>query len=153
MDVYGDFFSRHEQTYFCQVSVLKPFVSCPYQDQLSIVMERAYKLGNFNASLFATEGIASVGLLWAPVATFACGLIIALGNCLSAGLPGRFVLVSGAVFPHVLLNVVLSTALLTHGLLLLFLLWYITPRTLFEAAPAQHSRSGTHETECSLATS
>lgn len=131
MDVYGDFFSRHELTYFCQISVLKPFVACPYHDQLSIVMERAYKLGNFNASLFATEGIASVGLLWAPVAAFACGLVIALGNCVSAGLPNRFVLVSGAVFPQILLNVALSTVLLTHGLLMLFLLWYVTPRTLF----------------------
>jgi hypothetical protein len=132
MDVYSDFFSRHDLTYFCQISILKPFVSCPYHDQLSIVMERAYKLGNFNASLFATEGIASVGLLFAPVAAFACGLVLALGNGLSAGLPDRFVLVSGAVFPQILLNVPLSTALLTHGLAVLFLLWYITPRTIFE---------------------
>jgi hypothetical protein len=94
-------------------------------------MERAYKLGNFNASLFATEGIASVGLLFAPVAALACGLVIALGNGLSAGLPDRFVLISGAVFPQILLNVPLSVALLTHGLAVLFLLWYITPRTIF----------------------
>jgi hypothetical protein len=147
MDVYGDFFSRHELTYFCQISILKPFVSCPYHDQLSIVMERTYKLGNFNASLFATEGIASVGLLWAPVATFMCGLVIALGNSLSAGLPDRFVLISGAVFPHILLNVALSTALLTHGLLVLFLLWYITPGAIFETAPAQNHPSATRETE------
>jgi hypothetical protein len=138
MDVYGDFFSRHELTYFCQISILKPFVSCPYHDQLSIVMERAYHLGNFNASLFASEGIASVGLLFAPLATFACGLVIALGNGLSAGLPDRFVLISGAVFPQILLNVPLSVALATHGLAVLFLLWYITPRGIFEqdgAAP------------------
>jgi hypothetical protein len=148
MDVYGDFFSRHELTYFCQISMLKPFVSCPYHDQLSIVMERAYKLGNFNASLFATEGIASVGLLWAPVVTFACGLIVALGNSVSVGLPDRFVLISGAVFPNVFLNVALSTALLTHGLLVLFLLWYITPRSMFEAtAPRHDSRWGTRNTE------
>jgi hypothetical protein len=146
MDVYGDFFSKHELTSFCQISVLKPFVSCPYHDQLSIVMERAYKLGNFNASLFATEGIASVGFLWAPVATFMCGLVIALGNSLSAGLPDRFVLISGAVFPQILLNVALSTALLTHGLLVLFLLWYITPRAIFETtAPAQDHPSATRE--------
>jgi hypothetical protein len=132
MDVYGDFFSRHELTHFCQISILKPFVSCPYHDQLSIVMERAYKLGNFNASLFATEGIASVGLFLAPLAMFAGGLVIALGNALSAGLPDRFVLISAAVFPQILLNVPLSTALLTHGLAVLFLLWYITPRTIFE---------------------
>jgi hypothetical protein len=132
MDVYSDFFSKHELTYFCQMSVLKPFVACPYHDQLSIVMERAYKLGNFNASLFATEGIASVGLLFAPLAAFACGLVVALGNRLSAGLPARFILISGAVIPQVLLNVPLSVALLTHGLVILFLLWYITPRTIFE---------------------
>ncbi|MEA2819119.1 MAG: hypothetical protein QOJ86_1123, partial [Bradyrhizobium sp.] len=106
--------------------------SCPYQDQISIVMERAYKLGNFNASLFATEGIASVGLWLAPVAVFGCGLVIALGNRLSAGLPPGFVLASGAVFPQVLLNVPLSVALVTHGAAILFLLWYITPRTMFE---------------------
>jgi hypothetical protein len=31
--------------------------------------------------------VASVGLLFAPVVAFGCGLVIALGNGLSAGLP------------------------------------------------------------------
>jgi hypothetical protein len=136
MDVYSDFFSRHDLTWFCHVSILKPLMSCPYTDQLSLVMERAYKLGNFNASLFASEGIASVGLLFAPVATFACGLVIALGNGLSAGLPDRFVLISGAVFPQILLNVPLSVASVSHGLAILFLLWYVTPRAIFEQGGA-----------------
>lgn len=138
MDVYSDFFSRHDLTYFCHISILKRFIPCPYSDQLSIVMERAYHLGNFNASLFASEGIASVGLLLAPVATFACGLVIALGNSLSAGLPNRFLLISGAVFPQIMLNVPLSVAMVTHGLAVLFLLWHITPRAISEqdgAAP------------------
>ena len=143
MDVYSDFFSRHDLTWFCQISILKPLLACPYSDQLSIVMERVYKLGNFNASLFATEGIASVGLLFAPLAALTCGLVIALGNGLSAGLPNRFVLISGAVFPQILLNVPLSVALLTHGLAILFLLWYVTPRAMFEndCAPAQPNAS------------
>jgi hypothetical protein len=132
LDVYNDFFSRHDLTYFCQISVLKPIMHCPYQDQLGIVMERTYHLGNFNASLFATEGIASVGVSFAPVATFLCGLVIALSNRLSAGLPAGFILVSGAILPQVLLNVPLTTVLLTHGAGLLFLLWYVTPRTMFE---------------------
>ncbi len=131
MDVYNDFFSRHELTHFCQISVLKPIMACPYQEQLSLVMEKAYKLGNFNGSLFVTEGIASVGSLFAPLTVFACGLVIALGNRLSAGLPASFILVSGAVLPQALLNVPLSVALLTHGAGLLFLLWYITPRAIF----------------------
>jgi hypothetical protein len=133
MDIYNDFFSHHDLTYFCQISVLKRIMHCPYQDQLSIVMHGAYKLGNFNASLFATEGIASVGGLFAPVSAFMCGLVFALGNRLSAGLPSGFVLISGAILPQVLLDVPLTTALLTHGAGLLFLLWYITPRAIFEA--------------------
>jgi hypothetical protein len=132
MDVYNDFFATHELTYFCQISLVKRFMECPYHDQLSVVMEQAYQLGYFNASLFATEGIASVGVLYAPVAVFICGLVIALGNRLSAGLPPRFILLSGAILPQVLLNVPLTTALLTHGAGLLFLLWYVTPRTIFE---------------------
>ena len=132
MDIYNDFFSHHPLTWFCQISFLKPLMSCPYQDQLSVVMEEAYQLGNFNASLFATEGIASVGLYFAPVTAFVCGLVIALGNRVSAGLPPRFVLMSSAVLPPVFLNVPFTTALLTHGAGILFLLWYIMPRAMFE---------------------
>jgi hypothetical protein len=132
MDVYSEFFSNHDLTYFCQISFLKPMVNCPYQDPLSIVMLRAYSLGNLNASLFATEGIASVGPLFAPISVFVCGLAIALGNRCSAGLPSGFVLISGAILPQVLLNVPLTTVFLTHGAGILFLLWYITPRAIFE---------------------
>jgi hypothetical protein len=132
LDVYNDFFSRHDLTYFCQISVVKRIMHCPYQEPLWTIMEKAYNLGNLNASLFATEGVASVGLLFAPVAAFACGLVMALGNRLSAGLPPRFILLSSAVLLPILLNVPLSIVLNTHGAALLFLLWYITPRTIFE---------------------
>lgn len=132
MDIYNDFFARHELTYFCQINVLRHLVGCPYQEFLGSVMAKAYGIGNFNASLFATEGIASVGPLWAPVATFGCGLIVALGNRLSAGLPASFVMVSAAILVQTILNVQFSTVLLTHGGALMLLLWYITPRNIFE---------------------
>ena len=66
LDFYNDYFSTHDLTYFCQISFLKPLVDCPYTDPLAIVMAKTYHLGNFNASLFATEGIASVGPALAP---------------------------------------------------------------------------------------
>jgi hypothetical protein len=132
MDIYNDFFSRHDPTYFCQISILKRIIPCPYQEPLWSLMEKAYNLGNLNASLFATEGVASVGLLFAPVATFGCGLVIAFGNRLSAGLPPRFILLSSAVLLPILLNIPLSIVLNTHGAAILFLLWYITPRAIFE---------------------
>jgi hypothetical protein len=131
-DVYNDFFSRHDPTWFCQISVLKRIMSCPYQEPLWTLMQKTYGLGNLNASLFATEGVASVGLLLAPVVAFGCGLVIALGNRLSAGLPPRFILLSSAVLLPILLNVPFSVVLNTHGAALLFLLWYITPRKIFE---------------------
>jgi hypothetical protein len=107
---------------------------CPYQDLLSVVIYNAFGIGgNFNASLFATEGIASVGPMFAPVAVFAGGLIIALGNRLSAGLPPRFILISSAVLVQVLVNVPFTTALLTHGAVFLFLFWYIAPRAVSDA--------------------
>jgi hypothetical protein len=133
MDVYNDFFSKHELTHFCQIRVLKSFIGCPYQDPLSIVMFNNYPFGgNYNASLFATEGVASVGLLLAPVSALVCGLVVALGNRLSAGLPPSFILVSGAILAQIMLNVPLTTVLLSHGAGLLFLLWYITPRSMFQ---------------------
>jgi hypothetical protein len=135
MDLYNDFFSKHELTHFCQIWFLKPIISCPYRHPLSIVMFNNYPFGgNFNASLFATEGIASVGLLLAPVSALACGLVVALGNRLSAGLPPSFILVSGAILAQIMLNVPLTTVLLSHGAGLLFLLWYITPRSMFREA-------------------
>jgi hypothetical protein len=131
LEVYANFFSTHDLTHFCQINVLKPFVRCPYSEQLSIVMDKAYMYGAFNASLFATEGIASVGLTLAPLSALVCGLVIAVSNRLASGLPQRFVLLSGGVLPQIFLNVPFSTTLLSHGALVLFLLWYITPRRFF----------------------
>ena len=133
LDFYHDFFARHDPTYFCQLRILKMLIPCPYREPLSIVIFNEYGVGgNFNASLFATEGVASVGPLFAPISVFACGLVIALANRLSADLPPRFVLISAAILPQILLNIPLSITLLTHGGAFLFMLWYLTPRTMFE---------------------
>jgi hypothetical protein len=132
MDIYNEYFARHDLTHFCQMWIVKPFVRCGLEHPLSVEMQNNYALGNFNASLFATEGIASVGLVFAPVSVFVGGLVVALGNRLSAGLPPRFILISGAILPLIFLNVPFTTIVLTHGLWILFLLWYITPRTMFE---------------------
>jgi hypothetical protein len=131
IDVYNDFFAVHPNTYFCQISFLKHFVHCPYSGPLATLMSENYQLGNLNASLFATEGIASVGVALAPLTAFASGLVVALANRTSAGLSARFVLLSGAVAVQSFLNVPLTIAMITNGTALLFLLWYLTPRTLF----------------------
>ncbi|WP_154071366.1 hypothetical protein [Bradyrhizobium lablabi] len=132
LEHYNAFFANHPLTHFCQISIVKRFVACPYSDQLGVVFANEYKLGNMNASLFATEGVASVGPVFAPLSALVCGLVIAVGNKASAGLPDRFVLISASVIPQILLNVPLSTTLLSNGLGLLFLLWHVTPRSYFD---------------------
>ncbi|MEK9285524.1 hypothetical protein MTR72_39000 [Bradyrhizobium sp. ISRA442] len=127
LDYYNHFFAHHPLTHFCQIWLLKPILTCPYDAPLSIIMKRAYDAGNMNASLFATEGVASVGIKLAPLAALAGGLVMALGNCASARLPARFVLTSSALLPQVLTNVPLSTTLLTNGMALVFMLWYLMP--------------------------
>lgn len=136
LDFYNDFFSTHELTRFCQIGAIRMLVSCPYTEQLSVYMQDSYHLGYFNASLFATEGIASVGPLFAPVAALVCGLVISLANRASAELPEPFVLVSGGLQLHIFLNVPFTIALATNGAAVLFLLWYIAPRAvLLNAGP------------------
>ena len=127
LDRYIDFFSSHDLTHFCQIGIVRSFTGCPYQFQLGAEMEQHYHMGNLNGSLFATEGIASVGPILAPLSALACGLILSIGNSVSAHLPKRLVVTSAGVTMQVLVNVPLSATLLSNGLLLLFLLWYVTP--------------------------
>jgi hypothetical protein len=59
-------------------------------------------------------------------------LVIALANLASSGLPARFILLSGGMLAQIFLNVPLTTTLLSYGAAVLFVLWYVTPRELFE---------------------
>ena len=133
MDYYNFFFARHDLTFFCQVRAVKATIGCAYQDELPAVIYNAFGIGgNFNASLFSTEGVASVGPFFAPLSALICGLIFGLGNRMSAGLPPRLILISGALAAQTFLNLPLTIGMVTYGGALLFLLWYVTPRTIFE---------------------
>ena len=127
LDRYIDFFSSHDLTHFCQIGIVRSFAGCPYQFQLGAEMESHYHMGNLNGSLFATEGIASVGPILAPLSALVCGLILSIGNSVSAHLSKRFIATSAGVAMQVLVNVPLSASLLSNGLLLLLVLWHVTP--------------------------
>jgi hypothetical protein len=103
-------------------------MECPYVDQLGVIFAREYKLGNFNASLFATEGVAALGARLAPLGTFVAGVVIAIGNLASSRLSAPLIAVSSGIVIQSLMNVPLSTAVLSNGLLSLFVLWLMTPR-------------------------
>jgi hypothetical protein len=134
MDYYADFFSINPRTYFCQINIVRLVEGCHYSGQLGVVFASRYGVGNLNASLFATEGIASVGLIWSPLVMFLCGVVLSVGNGCSRHLPAPMMATSSALAFQALLSVPLSTALLTNGVLLLFLLWYICPEGALDAA-------------------
>jgi hypothetical protein len=128
LNQYSDFFANHPLTYFCQIGAVRAIYGCPYPFQLGATMAEAYNMGNLNGSLFATEGIASVGTVWAPLSALVCGLIVSLGNSASARLPASFVATSaGLAVQQALLNAPLSVSLLSNGVLVLWLLWAVTP--------------------------
>ncbi|MCK1660617.1 hypothetical protein [Bradyrhizobium sp. 151] len=60
MDVYNQYFAQHELTHFCQIWLLKPFVSCALKQQISVEMKSTYRFPQ--CFLVRHEGIASVGL-------------------------------------------------------------------------------------------
>jgi hypothetical protein len=127
MDRYSDFFASHELTHFCQISIIRAIRGCPYAYQLGAEMAERYHMGNLNASLFATEGIASVGSVWAPVSALLCGLVLSVGNSISARLSPCLIAVSSGLVVQALINVPLSAAFLSNGLFALLLLWSVSP--------------------------
>jgi len=128
LDHYYHYFAGHPLTHFCQISIVGKMFHCRLSGQLGVLMDKSYRLGSYNGSLFATEGIASVGLILAPLAALACGLVIAVGNIASSGLRPAFVFLSSAVLMQIIMNVPLSVIMVTHGGSLMFILWALTLR-------------------------
>ncbi|WP_338688881.1 hypothetical protein V5279_24965 [Bradyrhizobium sp. 26S5] len=140
LDQYADFFAHRELTRFCQISILRHIIACPY-GALGPTLGAVYQDGNFNASFLATEGIASVGLALAPVSALVCGLILSVGSMVSRHLPPRFIAVSSGIAVPTIMNVPLTTSLLSNGIALLFLLWWLTPEWREEPSSAPVERA------------
>jgi len=140
LDHYADFFAHRDLTWFCQITVLRHATACPY-GELGPTLGAIYRNGNFNASFLATEGIASVGLPLTPLSALACGLILSIGSMVSRHLPPRFIAVSSGIAVQAIMNVPLTTGLLSNGVALLFLLWWLTPEQ--QAAASHHRRQST----------
>ncbi|MBR1207147.1 MULTISPECIES: hypothetical protein [unclassified Bradyrhizobium] len=140
LDQYADFFAHRDLTRFCQITIVRQVTACPY-GELGPALGAIYRDGNFNASFLATEGIASVGLALAPVSALVCGLILSVGSMVSRHLSPRFIAVSSGIAVQAIMNVPLTTSLMSNGIALLFLLWWLTPEWRAEAS--QHKQQST----------
>jgi hypothetical protein len=76
--VYAQFFSFSPNTYFSQMNVVNLFVQYPYSEPLGLVIGRFLNDGNIsmnaNASMWATDGVSSLG----PVGIIVIGGIVGI---------------------------------------------------------------------------
>jgi hypothetical protein len=79
--VYAEFFSTNPLTYFSQMNIVNLFVQYPYTEALGMVIGRYLNGGetgmNANASMWATDGISSLG----PIGIVVVGVVV--GTALS----------------------------------------------------------------------
>ena len=133
LDMYGDFFAEHSATYFVKISFLKPFVNASVQR--AAANHHGEKLSNGRPPTphcWRARGSPLSVSNGRHYRRWPAGLAVAVVNRLSADLPPKFVIVSSGILLQVLMNVPLTTSLLTNGAAFLFVLWDVTPRDAFE---------------------
>jgi hypothetical protein len=127
MSVYYDYFKSHGYTYYMHIGPLNALLRAyPYGDlPMGMLIGREYtqdEMANFNAGFWASDGFAALGLWGIPVVTVAVALVLVGINRAACGFSARFVSVWLAGFWLALLNLPLTTALLSGGGLLIMAL-------------------------------
>jgi hypothetical protein len=126
---YYEYFTTREFTFYTHIGPLNAIVQAyPYGEkslgQLIGNEHSADELANFNAGFWASDGIAAMGIAGIPVVTVAVAAVLFTINRVSAGFSPRFVAVWLAGFWLAMLNLPLTTALLSGGGgLIMALLW------------------------------
>lgn len=150
ISTYYEFFSTNGYTFYTHIGPVNALTGAYPYGELSlgqlIGLQYAGSIeANFNANFWASDGFAALGLAGVPVVTAALGWVFYGINRLSRGYPPRFVALWLAGFWLALLNVPLTTALLSGGgaLTLIFLAaarrGRATPlRSSFSLAPTAH---------------
>lgn len=131
MAAYYDYFSINGFTYYSHIGPVNALTGAyPYgQYSLGQLIGLEYsgsELANFNANFWASDGFAALGILGVPVITVAvCGVLIAV-NRISSGHSTRFVVLWLSGFWLAMLNLPLTTALLSGGGAMTLLLLWVT---------------------------
>jgi hypothetical protein len=129
MAAYYDYFSTNGFTYYTHIGPVNALTGAyPYgQNSLGQVIGIEYsgsEQANFNANFWASDGYAALGMLGIPVVTAAVCLMLIAINRISSGHSIRFVVLWLSGFWLAMLNLPLTTALLSGGgAVTLLLLW------------------------------
>lgn len=127
--VYYDFFQHNPHTFYSHVGPVRALIDYPYDRQLGEVI--GIYLGSpgldYNANMFATDGIAAGGLVALIVLGLVAGLVIRLCSALVPKRNWKLICAASAMSIMNLANTSLFTSLLTGGLLFLILTCALAP--------------------------
>lgn len=128
--VYYDYFTQNGLTYYSHISVINTLTDAyPYgKYSLGQTIGLHYsgsELANYNANFWASDGFAALGLAGIPLITLAVFAVFFIINRVSSNYPARFVALWLSGFWLGMLNLPLSTALMSAGGgLTVLLLWF-----------------------------
>ena len=128
--IYYDFFKLNPPTYFTHITGVSYFVHNPYSADPRplpfIVSSFEYLNGwDANAGLWAQDGLGGLGLIGVPLVSAVCGIVFWFLDSITAEWNPRFVSVTLAVTSALFLNIPLSTVVVSGGLGLLLLMYWI----------------------------
>lgn len=135
MAAYYDFFASNGFTWYTHIGIINAITGAyPYGDlapgQLIGLQYSNSEEANFNAGFWASDAFAAIGVGGVPIATLAVCAVFTAINRTSRGYSHTFIVLWLSGFWHALLNVPLSTSLLSGGgLLVMLLLELHSPRT------------------------
>jgi hypothetical protein len=133
--VYYEYFPQHGYTYYSHIGAVNKLTDAyPYgQYSLGQTIGLEYsgsELANYNANFWASDGFAALGLVGIPVITVVALFVFFAINRISSRYSSRFVALWLSGFWLGLLNLPLTTALVSAGgALTLLLLWFAARRT------------------------
>lgn len=129
---YYEFYDKNGLTYYTHIGPIKTiFGGYPYGEySLGQVIGIEYSgaaEANFNASFWASDGFAAAGILGLLIVTIPVIILLYFINRFSIGFSNRFTVTWCTGFFVAMLNLPLTTALLSGGgLIILLLMWYTT---------------------------
>jgi hypothetical protein len=144
---YYDYFSTHGFTFYTHIGPINALTDAyPYGElslgQLIGIEYSGSARANFNANFWASDGFAAAGVAGVPAVTVVlCGVFYAI-NWISRGYSIRFVTLWLCGFWLALLNVPLTTALLSGGGAITLLLLWAARGSRSRVPATMHARAG-----------
>jgi hypothetical protein len=130
--IYAEFFAINPWTYYSHINIVSAFIDYPYNTSVGqVIGEFGFGFAglNANASFWATDGIAAMGMFGVAVSGIVMGGFLIVANALMNSDDNRIAFLSSIPFITSVCNASLFPSLLTNGGILLILFVYLWQET------------------------